>query len=225
MNPTVDDSFQIFLNRLLDESSEDLFTWDDIDESWLFQRLIFVSMPPGEQETSSVPWSNFYPDVWRGYMVELSPAKWQRIHGVTWLESRSRRPDEYDDKLRLAAIFRTFSPASHPTRVKIGEVLLPFGLNSDTFFNTAALLDFKAVDILEPRMWNEGPTDFSSGPSLQDWLADCGENNCSIAWHTTQKANILDRIELIHLLDQLPIFQVSNLYFLLTKLINYACNK
>ncbi|KAJ6571609.1 kinase-like domain-containing protein [Mycena capillaripes] len=207
MEPTAADSFHLFLDIIRSSVTTGVFTWDGTDDAWLSHRL--SAMSKSTTDPHGVAWFNLYPAKWRQYMMELDPPRWRLIHDMTWSRSdRQRRfAPELEMKLRLAAVFHTYSSTLSVLFAPI-DILEPLGFGSYlSFFDALAPSELKIDGQLEPPRLPSDSQDIWTIPALQQWLREWEKQLCRVAWHTTPDASHvpLNRIECMLLLFRLKI--------------------
>jgi hypothetical protein len=177
---------------------QDLFTWDDADDS-----KFLWALANKDQLT-------LYPQDWSEFMVEIPLKTWLQIHNMTRINNRLGWDSSDDDTpFRVAAVLLKYLPTPM-TREKI---LMMLGIELEDYgipFNTMA----RAVD-RDYQNWsalaNFDLEEFWTSASLKDWLLACNEALCHGVWHTPMP--LLERVQLmIRAINILPCVSSSFLF-------------
>ncbi|KAJ7883536.1 hypothetical protein B0H14DRAFT_2702157, partial [Mycena olivaceomarginata] len=161
---------------------QDLFTWDDTDNS-----KFLWALTKKDQLT-------LYPQDWNEFMVEIPLKTWLQINNMTQIDNRLEWDSSDDDTpFRVAAVLLKYL-ATPMTREKI---LTTLGIKLEDYgipFNTMT----RAVD-RDHQNWsalaNFDSEEFWTSASLEDWLLDCNEALCHCVWHTPMP--LLERVQLM----------------------------
>ncbi|KAJ7318976.1 hypothetical protein DFH08DRAFT_819419 [Mycena albidolilacea] len=169
---------------ILHGPDQDLFTWDDTDDSKFLWVLVNI-----HQLTS-------YPQDWNKFMVEIPLKTWLQINNMTRIDNRLVWGFTDDDMpFRVAAMLLKYLPTPM-TREKI---LTTLGIKLEDYriaFDTMA----RTVD-RDHQNWsalaNFDLEEFWTSASLEDWLSACDEALCHGVWHTP-----IPLLERVHLMSQ-----------------------
>ncbi|KAK6996949.1 hypothetical protein R3P38DRAFT_3370769 [Favolaschia claudopus] len=95
------ENMNILLDLIQSESDacRSLWTWDDVDQQLLHQRLVSCCL-----HASS--WIDRYPPSWRVHIAQLASNDWAKLEVATRHSQRSREPSlvEYDTTIRIGAM-------------------------------------------------------------------------------------------------------------------------
>ncbi|KAJ7810948.1 hypothetical protein B0H14DRAFT_3150995 [Mycena olivaceomarginata] len=159
---------------------QDLFTWDDADESKLIRVL------------ANKLQLTLYPQDWIEFMVEIPLETWLQIGNMTRIDGWNSTDD--DTPFRVAAVLLKYLP----TPMTHEKILTTLGIKFEDYgipFDTMA----RAVD-RDHQNWsalaaNFNSEEFCTSASLRDWLSACDEALCHGVWHTPMP--LLERVHLM----------------------------
>lgn len=163
----------------------DLFTWENIDESLIFQALGKAGRPPN----------------WNKYMLEIIPKKWRQIREVTSSVDRDRvvhpgqrpRLGPEEMQMRLAAVFLKFFGSLTAAQNIFAPLVLPLDqfpfaflayITNPTYKKCSPLVDFESKE-------------FWVSPKVMAWLSGHSEDFCHAVWRTPTTMSVLQRIQYI----------------------------
>ncbi|KAJ7093746.1 kinase-like domain-containing protein [Mycena epipterygia] len=182
------DVLQTFLDSLNTSSlDQDLFTWDDQDESALLLAVKNTAL------------HGSYPQDWNQYMVEIDLETWSQIRQMT--NRPNDIPSARQDLMgRIAALFIRW-PSSPIAFFQ--NVVAPLDISFDH-----SLFAFMARTVDENYKERSTPADFESEEfwttqNLEDWLLARSEVLCRAAWQVS--SSTLERVQIMDLvLNTLP---------------------
>jgi hypothetical protein len=160
---------------------QDLFTWDDVDNS----KFLWV-LANKHQLT-------LYPQDWNEFMVEIPLKTWLQINNMTQIDTREWTSTDDDTPFRVAAVLLKYLPipmAREKILPTLGIELEDYGIAFD-IMACAVDRDYQNWSALA----NFDLEEFWTSASLEDWLSACDEALCHGVWHTPMP--LLERVQLM----------------------------
>jgi hypothetical protein len=175
------DPLETFLD-ILCGPDQDLFIWDDADESELYRVLA---------QDNAV---GLYPEDWNQYMVEIDFPTWLQIRDMT--RTRARPSYGADDlSIRLAAVSFRFTSALNAPQSILAPLNITFNRFPFTTISQAIDKNYKKQSTLS----NFELKEFWTSSNLNNWLLASSQKLCHAIWHTFHNMSVLERVQAMYL--------------------------
>jgi hypothetical protein len=175
------DPLETFLD-ILCGPDQDLFIWDDADESELYRVLA---------QDNAV---GLYPEDWNQYMVEIDFPTWLQIRDMT--RTRARPSYGADDlSIRLAAVSFRFTSALNAPQSILAPLNITFNRFPFTTISQAIDKNYKKQSTLG----NFELKEFWTSSNLNNWLLASSQKLCHAIWHTFHNMSVLERVQAMYL--------------------------